>query len=85
MRIHSRYLPPDIRDQYDIEGLVAADGYLYIEIIKGMYGLKQVSIIAYNKLILHMGPHSYYPVTFTTGVWSHKTRNKIAYVWMTLE
>ena len=54
MRIHSKYFPPDIRDQYEIEGLIAADGYVYIKIIKGMYGLKQAAIIAYNQLILHM-------------------------------
>ena len=35
-----------------------------------MYGLKQAAIIAYNQLILHMDMHSYYPVTFTTGLWA---------------
>ena len=65
MRIHSKYFPPDIRDQYEIEGIIAADGYVYIKIIKGMYGLKQEAIIAYNKLIFHMGPHGYYLVPFS--------------------
>ena len=40
MRIHSKYLPPDIIDQYKIEGLIAVDGYVHIKIIKGVYGLK---------------------------------------------
>ena len=74
MRIHLKYFPPDIRDRYDIEGLIAADGYVYIKIIKGMYGLKQADIIAYNQLISHMDPHGYYPVPFTTVIWEHKTR-----------
>ena len=77
MRIHSKYFRPDIRDQYKIEGLIAVDGYVYINIIKGMYGLKQASIIAYNPLILHMEPHGYYPFSFKTGLWAHKTRKKI--------
>ena len=47
---------------------------MYIKIIKGMYGLKYASIIAYNKLIAHMEPHGYYPVPFTTVLWAHKTR-----------
>ena len=64
MRIHSKYLPPDIREQYYIEWLVAADGYLYIKIIKVMYGIKQAAIIAYNQLISHIDPHGYYPVPF---------------------
>ena len=39
-----------------------------------MYGLNQEAIISYNQLISHMKPHIYYPVTFTTGLWAHKTR-----------
>ena len=69
MRIHSKYFPPYIRDRCDIEGLILADGYVYIKIIKVMYGLNQASIIAYDKLILHMDPHGYYQVPFTTGLW----------------
>ena len=86
MRIRSKYFPSDIRDRYHIEGLIAVDRYVYIKIIKGMYGLKQAAIIAYNQMIFHMEPHGYYPVPFTTGLWAHKTRKtKFACVWMTLE
>ena len=74
IRIQSKYFPPDIRDRYDIEGLISADGYVYIKIIKVMYGLKQAIIIAYNQLIYHMDPHRYDPVPFTTGIWAHKTK-----------
>ena len=73
MRIHSKYFPLDIRDQYQIEVLIAVDGYIYLKIIKGVYGLKQVAIIAYNQIILYMESHGYYPVPFTTGLWTHKT------------
>ena len=73
-RIHSKYFPPDIRDQYEIEGLIAADGYVYIKIIKGMYGLKQAAIIAYNHLIYPMEPHGYYLVPFKTGLWAYENR-----------
>ena len=68
MMIHSKYFPPDIRYQYDIEGLIAADGYVYTKIIKGMYGLKQAAIIAYNHLIYHMETYGCYPVPFKTGL-----------------
>ena len=74
MRIHLKYFPADIRDQYQIDGLIAADGYVYMKTIKVIYGLKQSSIIAYNHLIYHMDPHVYHPVTFTTVLWAHKTR-----------
>ena len=74
IRIHSKYFPLGIRECYHIDVLVAADGCVYIKIIKGMYGIKQAAIIAYNQLISHMDPHGYYPVPFTTVLWSHKTR-----------
>ena len=77
MSIHSKYFSPDIRDRYNIGGLISADGYVYIKIIRRMYELNQADIIAKNNLISHMDPCNYYPVPFTTGLWSHKTRKKM--------
>ena len=77
MRIHSKYSPPYIRDRYEIEGLISADGYVYIKIIKVIYALNRAAIIAYNKLIYHMELHGYYIVPFTTGLWAHKTRRTV--------
>ena len=31
MRIHYRYFPQEIREQYDLESKVAADGYIYVK------------------------------------------------------
>ena len=74
IRIHSKYFPPNIRALYHIDGLISEDGYVYIKIIKGVYGLKQATIIAYNQLISHMKPNGYYSAPFMTGIWAHKTR-----------
>jgi hypothetical protein len=51
------------------------DGWVYIEIRKGMYGLKQVGLLA-NKLIQKrlLAPFGYYPAHHTPGLWLHKTR-----------
>ena len=73
MRTPSKYFIPDIRYQYEIEGLIAADGYVYINIIKGMYGLNKAAIIDYNQLIYNMDTCGCYPVPFITGLWAHKT------------
>ena len=40
MRIAFKYIPKDIIDRYDISNKVAPDGYVYIKIKRGMYGLK---------------------------------------------
>ena len=68
------YFDLDIGALYHIDRPIVEDGYVYIKITKGVYGLKQATIIAYNQLISHMEPHGYYPVPFTTGLWAHKTR-----------
>ena len=74
MRIHARYFLDDIRLQYDIENLIDADGYVYVKIKKGMYGLKQAALLAYNHLVKQLKPHGYHPCPETTGLWKHKTR-----------
>ena len=76
MRIHSKYFPPDIRARYHIDGTIAVDGYIYIKMVKDMYGLKQEARISYNQIISHIDTHGYYPVPFTTILWAHKTKRK---------
>ena len=74
MRIHSKYFFEDIRSEYDIDSKIAPDGYVYIRIQKGMYGLKQATVLAYNQLVRNLEPHGYVPCPFTAGLWRHKTR-----------
>ena len=47
-RMHIGFTPDDIIEQYNLMNLVDDDGYLYIEICKGMYGLKQAALLAYQ-------------------------------------
>ena len=68
MIIHPKYFLPYIRKLYQIDRLISEYRCASIKIIKGMYGIIQTTIIAYNQLICHMEPHGYYPVPFTTGL-----------------
>jgi hypothetical protein len=74
MRIKYKYFPQAIRDQYNLASFLAPDGYIYIRIQKGMYGLKQAALLAYKHLVNQLEPHGYIPCPYTTGLWSHKTR-----------
>jgi hypothetical protein len=74
MRIKYRYFPQDIRTQYNLTPLVDQDGYVYVRIKKGMYGLKQAAILAYQHLVNQLAPHGYHPCPYTTGLWHHETR-----------
>jgi len=77
MKIHSRYYLEDIRQEYNIEPLIAEDGHDYVKIKGGMYGRKQAAILAYKQLATNLELHGYYPFPNTTGLWKHKTRRTI--------
>jgi hypothetical protein len=47
---------------------------VYIEIQKGMYGLKQAGLLANQLLLTRLAPFGYYPARHTPGLWLHKTR-----------
>ena len=75
MRVHYRHIPQDIRIRYNLDAKVNQHGYLYIKIKKGMYGLKQAAILAYDYIKNHLGKFGYHPVQGTVGLWTHDTRN----------
>ena len=64
-------------DKYSLHDLVYKDGWVYLKILKGMYGLKQAGIIANMELTKHLDKFGYYPVQHTPGLWRHKTRATI--------
>ena len=46
MKVAYKYFPPDIIKRYNLDSIVHND-YIYMRIVKGMYGLKQAAILAY--------------------------------------
>jgi hypothetical protein len=63
IKIHYRMIPEEIRQQYHLADLVDPDGYVYFEVRKGMYGLKQASAhLAFDNLVRKLSPHGYYPI-----------------------
>lgn len=50
------------------------DGYIYARSKKGMYGLKEAAILAYNWLVKFMKEHGYCHVPGTAGIWKHQTK-----------
>jgi hypothetical protein len=52
--------PEEIIQKYNLNAL-AIDGWVYIEIRKGMYGLKQAGLLASQLLQTRLAPFGYYP------------------------
>jgi hypothetical protein len=55
--LFSRF-PEEIVQKYNLNAL-AVDGWVYIEILKGMYGLKQVGLLANQLLQTRLAPFGY--------------------------
>jgi hypothetical protein len=61
MRLPLAMIPDKIIKQYQLRQLATPDGWIYIEIRKGMYGSKQAGILANQRLQKHLAPHGYFP------------------------
>jgi Reverse transcriptase (RNA-dependent DNA polymerase) len=50
------------------------DGWVYLCVTKGMYGLKQAGRLANKQLTELLEEHGYAPCAVTLGLWKHETR-----------
>jgi hypothetical protein len=73
MRMLLSRFPEEIVDKYNLKALTV-DGWVYIEIRKGMYGLKQAGLLENKLLQKRLAPFGNYPTRHTPGIWLHKTR-----------
>ena len=51
MKIHQRFFPQDMIDAYNLKEKIIHDGYIYIQIKCGTYGLKQTVRLAYDQYV----------------------------------
>ncbi len=69
MRLRLDLIPEEIQDKYDLRNLVNAQGWVYIEIRMGMYGLPQAGILANKLLEKRLNVKGYYQCQHTRHVW----------------
>jgi hypothetical protein len=67
MKILLSRFPEEIVHKYNLNTL-AFDGWVYIEIRKGMYGLKQAGLLANQLMQTRLAPFGYYPERHTPGL-----------------
>jgi hypothetical protein len=73
MKMPLSLFPQDIINHY---GLLdkALNGYIYMEICKGMYGLPQAGILANKLLKKCLAKHRYFKQPHDPGLWKHESR-----------
>ena len=66
-------IPDEIVDQYNLHAL-SSGSWVYLEIRKGMPGLKKSGRIANNRLKAHLAHFGFAPVPRTPALWKHTTK-----------
>jgi hypothetical protein len=72
MRLPLSIIPDEIITKDNLWEILVGD-WLYLEICKGMHGLKQAGRLANQLLQQILAPYGYYPAWYTPGLWLHKT------------
>ena len=66
--------PEDFIKEYELAEKVCKNGFIYIEVRKGMYGLLQADLLAQQLLEERLGKHGYVQSKYTPGLWIHQWR-----------
>ena len=73
MKVPFKYFPQDVVPTYNLQTKVSSTGYIYVKIVKRMYGLKQAAILAYQQLVANLKQDWYAPLERTDSYWGHTT------------
>ena len=68
-----KMIPKEVWDDPRYTIHISADGFVYLEIRRGMYGLKEAGVLAFEQLARHLAPHGYEPAPYTPGLFRHAT------------
>ena len=67
-------VPKEIQKEYNLQEKATADGHIYVEVRRGMYGLPQAGLIAQEELEQRLNKNGYYQSKLVPGLWLHKWR-----------
>ena len=74
MKLKIADMPENVIQHYNLRDLETRDGYVYVKIQKGMYGLPQAGIIAQQLLEKRLNKAGYRQSKITPGFWTHDWR-----------
>ena len=73
MKIKATLVPKTFIDEYKLQDHIH-NGYIYLKIIRGMYGLPQAGRLANKLLKKQLSKKGYYKTLTTPGLWKHTFR-----------
>ena len=64
-------LSKEMIEEYKLHQKTTTDGYVYIKVIKGMYGLPQAGSLGHDLLETRLNQEGYYQSKVVPGLWKH--------------
>ena len=74
LRLKLTNLPEDVIEHYGLKYKTTSDGYVYVDIRKGMYWLPQAGLLAQELLEQRLMKYGYTQSKVTPGFWTHSWR-----------
>ena len=68
MKVKYKYMPHEIRNIWNLGKKLTENQYIYIKIKKGILGLKQAALLAYENLKNWLIPWGYEPIPAKVGL-----------------
>ena len=85
LRLKLDDIPEDVQIEYNLHHKATHDGWVYVEIRKGMYRLPQVGLLAQELLKQWLSKHGYMQDKVTPGLWKYNMQPiQIALLWTNL-
>ena len=71
LRLKFSNLPKDVIEQYSLKYKKTSEGYIYVDIRKGMYSLPQSGLLAQELMEQRLQKQGYTQSKVTPGFWTH--------------
>ena len=67
-------IPEEVIKEYKLNEKATPDGWIYIKVIRGMYGLPQAGSLGHDLLETRLNKEGYFQSQIVPGFWKHKTK-----------
>jgi hypothetical protein len=64
-------IPEEIIEEYNLREKATPDGWVYIKVIRGMYGLPQAGSLGHDLLEKRLNAEGYFQSKIVPGLWKH--------------
>jgi hypothetical protein len=67
-------IPEEVIKEYDLHQYATPDGWIYIKVSRGMYGLPQAGSLGHDLLEQRLNKEGYFQSQIVPALWKHKTK-----------